>query len=71
LDQWGLGPNEAVMVGDMLGADVLGAKNAGIRSVWTTMQADRGANSAHLDTLVPDAQIASLSELLVLLESWG
>ncbi len=70
LDQWGIGPNEAVMVGDMLGADVLGAKNAGLRSVWATMQAGRSANEAHLDTLVPDATIASLSELMPLLESW-
>jgi putative hydrolase of the HAD superfamily len=70
LDEWGMGPDEAVMVGDMLGADVLGAKNAGVRSVWATMQAGRGANEAHLDTIVPDAKIASLSELLPLLESW-
>jgi len=70
LDEWGIGPDEAVMVGDMLGADVLGAKNASLRSVWATMQAARGANEAHLDTIVPDAKIASLSELLPLLESW-
>ena len=71
LDGWNIGPDEAVMVGDMLGADVLGAKNAGLRSVWATMQADRSANEAHLDTLVPDATIASLSELLPLLDSWS
>ena len=70
LDEWGIGPGEAVMVGDMLGADVLGAKNAGMRSVLATMQAGRGANDAHLDTIVPDAKIASLSELLPLLKSW-
>lgn len=71
LDGWNIGPDEAVMVGDMLGADVLGAKNAGLRSVWATMQADRSSNEAHLDTLVPDATIASLSELLPLLDSWS
>lgn len=70
LDRWGLGPDEAIMVGDMLGADVLGAKNMGMRSVWATMQADRSANEAHRDTIIPDATIASLSELLPLLESW-
>ena len=68
LDQWRLPASEVIMVGDMLGADVLGAKNAGIRSVWATMQAERGANSAHLDTIVPDATIASLSELLPVLD---
>jgi putative hydrolase of the HAD superfamily len=71
LDRWAIAPDEAMMVGDMLGADVLGAKNAGMRGVWATMQADRSANEAHLDTLVPDATIASLSELLPLLHSWS
>ncbi len=70
LDQWQIKPDEAVMIGDMLGADVLGAKNAGLPGVWATMQADRGANDAHIDTIIPDAQIASLSELLPLLETW-
>jgi HAD superfamily hydrolase (TIGR01662 family) len=70
LDHWRVEPGEAVMVGDMLGADVLGAKNAGMPGVWATMQADRGANDAHVDTIIPDAKIASLSELLPLLESW-
>lgn len=71
LDQWGIAPDEAVMIGDMLGADVLGAKNVGMRSVWATMQADRAANEAHLDTLIPDATIASLSELPPLLARWN
>ncbi|HLF27584.1 MAG TPA: HAD family hydrolase [Anaerolineae bacterium] len=71
LDRWGIGPGEAVMVGDMLGADVLGAKNVGMRNVWATMQADRQANEVHLDTILPDATIAALAELLPLLERWA
>ena len=71
LDRWGLGPNEAIVVGDMLGEDVLGARNAGMRGVWATMQADRGANEAHRDTILPDATIASLSELVPLLNRWS
>jgi FMN phosphatase YigB (HAD superfamily) len=55
----------------MLGADVLGAKNAGMRSIWATMQADRSANDVHRDTIVPDATIASLSELIPILENWA
>jgi HAD superfamily hydrolase (TIGR01662 family) len=68
LDQWRLPPGQVVMVGDMLGADVLGAHNAGLRAVWVTMQAERSANDAHADTIVPDATIASLSELSGVLE---
>jgi putative hydrolase of the HAD superfamily len=68
LEAWQLKPDEAVMVGDMLGADVLGAHNAGLRGIWATMQAERGANEAHQDTVVPDGVIKRLSELPKLLK---
>ena len=71
LDAWQLQPDEVVMVGDMLGADVLGAHNADLRGIWATMQAERGANDAHSDTIVPDGVIQSLSELPGLLEKWN
>lgn len=70
LDAWQLPPEQVVMVGDMLGADILGAHNAGMRAVWATMQTEREANTAHMQTIVPDAAIASLSELPPLLEKW-
>jgi putative hydrolase of the HAD superfamily len=70
LDTWRLTPDEVVMVGDMLGADVLGAHNADLRGIWATMQAERGANDAHSDTIVPDGVIQNLAELPGLLESW-
>jgi HAD superfamily hydrolase (TIGR01662 family) len=56
-------PGQAVMVGDTLGADILGARNAGMRSIWITRRADSPANRAHADTIQPDATIATLSEL--------
>jgi putative hydrolase of the HAD superfamily len=70
LDYWHLPPEKVVMVGDMLGADVLGAHNVGMRAVWAMMQNEREANAAHVQTIVPDATIASLSELPALLENW-
>ena len=70
LDYWQLPPDRVVMVGDMLGADILGAHHAGLRGVWATMQTEREANAAHLHTVVPDAAIASLAELPPLLEKW-
>jgi putative hydrolase of the HAD superfamily len=70
LDYWQLPPDRVVMVGDMLGADILGAHHAGMRGVWATMQTEREANAAHAQTIVPDATIASLSDLPVLLEKW-
>lgn len=68
LDYWQLPPAEVVMVGDMLGADILGAHNANMRGIWATMQADRVSNDAHSDTIIPDAKIDSLSKLPELLE---
>jgi HAD superfamily hydrolase (TIGR01662 family) len=61
-------PGRALMVGDMLEADILGAQNAGLFSVWVTRRASQAANQDHLDTIKPDAVIGSISELPGLLE---
>lgn len=71
LDHWGANPQQAVMIGDTLGADILGARNSGLRSVWITRRADTPGNRDHLDTIVPDAAIASLAELPALLDAWN
>jgi len=68
LAAWQLEPDEVVMVGDMLDADILGAHNAGLRGIWAVMQAERGANDAHSDTIKPDGVIQKLSELPELLK---
>jgi len=70
LEQWGLAPTQVVVVGDTLGADILGAQNAGIRGIWLTVQADGPANRAHEGTIVPDAVAASLNELPALIRSF-
>lgn len=62
-------PFKAVMVGDTLGADVLGAHNAGLLAIWITRRANTPANQAHRDTIQPDAVIDTLSELPEVLES--
>jgi 2-haloalkanoic acid dehalogenase type II len=63
-------PGRAVMVGDTLGADILGARNAGLRSVWVTRRADTPGNRDHAATIQPDAQIAALAELPAVLAAW-
>ena len=68
LAHWTFPPERVAMVGDMLGADVLGARNAGLFSVWITRRADVAANHAHEDTIRPDATIAALSDLSALLD---
>ena len=68
LRAWGHPPAEMAMIGDTLGADILGAKNTGLKSVWVTMQANTPGNAAHRDTILPDAVAASLAELPGILE---
>ena len=63
LGRMGVAPERAVMVGDTLGADILGAHNSGMFAVWVTRRADRPANRAHAATIQPDAQVDRLSEL--------
>lgn len=68
LEQWGIAPAEAVMVGDTLHADVLGANQIGIFSVWITRRADRPDNRATRAKITPDATIATLEELPALID---
>ena len=68
LEHWGVGPSHAVMVGDTLGADILGAHNAGIFSIWVTRRADTPANRVPAETVTPDAVIDNLAQLPALLE---
>lgn len=62
-------PSQAVMVGDTLGADILGAQNAGIFAIWITRRANTPANQAHQDTIKPDAVIETLSDIPAVLDT--
>lgn len=67
MKNWDFEPQEVAMVGDTLGADILGAYFAGLYSVWITRRADKAGNHDHLDTIQPNASIATLGELPELL----
>jgi HAD superfamily hydrolase (TIGR01549 family) len=75
LDTWGLPPESVVVVGDTLDADILGARQAGMRSVWihsreNARQEGGGYDdSVQPDRIVPDAEIERLEELPACLES--
>ncbi|MGH7809037.1 MAG: HAD family hydrolase, partial [Candidatus Binatia bacterium] len=66
LSNWYFLPNEAVMVGDNLDADIRGAQNAGLYSVWISRRA--GERTEDELTVQPDASLPSLSELPALLD---
>jgi 2-haloalkanoic acid dehalogenase type II len=71
LDRWKARPDEVVMVGDTLNADILGARKSGIASVWITRRVDLQKEGETAREIPPDAEIASLSELPPLLECWS
>lgn len=70
LGPWDLKPAECVMIGDTLGADILGAQLAGLRHIWLTAQADHPANRAHRGNIVPEAEAAALPDLVPLIHQW-
>lgn len=63
LSKAGLAPDEALMVGDNLMTDIIGAEKAGIRSVWV----NREGKASH-DSIIPTYEIQHLEELLQILE---
>jgi putative hydrolase of the HAD superfamily len=61
-----VGPEEAAIVGDRLDRDVAGARGVGMRAIWK-----RSPDFADPPEPVPDAEIASLLELIPIVEAWG
>jgi putative hydrolase of the HAD superfamily len=70
LDHFAVQPEQAVMVGDTLAADVRGAQNIGMASVWITRRAENPDNHEHRASVIPDASISTLAELPGLLVHW-
>ncbi|MEJ2757624.1 MAG: HAD family hydrolase [Anaerolineales bacterium] len=68
LGKWGFSAAQTAMVGDTLHADILGANQAGIFSVWITRRADRPDNNANQARIKPNAAIETLAELPELLD---
>lgn len=67
LQTWPALPAQAVMVGDMLSADIQGANNLGIYSVWVTRRVT--FPNAPAPSLWPDAILENVGELPELLSS--
>lgn len=69
LHAWNLPAAACIMVGDTLGADILGAQLTGIRDVWLSARADHAANRAHRGNIIPTHTISALPDLLPLLDA--
>ena len=61
LSNWYYHPQEAVMVGDNLFADIHGAQKADIYGIWISRRADHSMKIP--ESVQPNASISSLSEL--------
>jgi HAD superfamily hydrolase (TIGR01509 family) len=69
LQQWNLAPERAAMVGDTLAADIAGARNTGMRSVYVTMKPNP-ENAQHLH-IRADATAGTLAEAGRILLAWA
>lgn len=67
LKRMGVQPENAVMVGDTLPADILGAHQMGMKSIWIARRADRSENNEVLDKIKPDYTIHDLASLVDLI----
>jgi putative hydrolase of the HAD superfamily len=70
LAAWDMPAPDVVMVGDQLGADILGAKNLGMRTIWLTSEADSVTNRAVRGKISPDAQVGTVGEAAALVLHW-
>jgi putative hydrolase of the HAD superfamily len=66
LAQWSISPEDAVMVGDSLEADIFGAKNLGMQTIWITRRAQFSADEKK--RIHPDFSMSGLDWLLITLE---
>ena len=65
LAHWGIPAAEAVMVGDTLVADILGAHNAGLYAIHVKRRARPGRDE--LELIQPDGEVSTLAQIPYLL----
>ena len=68
LARLGVSADNAIMVGDTLPADILGARMSNIKSVWVTRRADRAENNELVELIKPDYSISELISLVPLMK---
>jgi 2-haloalkanoic acid dehalogenase type II len=68
LAQWSIPPEDAVMIGDSLEADIFGAKNLGMKTIWITRRVKFTADERAAQRIHPDFSLSELNWLLVTLE---
>jgi HAD superfamily hydrolase (TIGR01662 family) len=64
---WWMAPEEAVMVGDVLGEDILGAQRAGLHQIWVRGHADATFNADFVDKVIPEWTVETVADVPALL----
>jgi putative hydrolase of the HAD superfamily len=64
---WWIEPDEAVMVGDLLGEDILGAQRAGLHQIWVRAFADPAFNAEYLEKVIPEWAVDTVVDVPPLL----
>jgi HAD superfamily hydrolase (TIGR01662 family) len=70
IEHFGASAGRALMIGDTLDADILGARNAGMDSVWLTRWANTPENRSNQRRYLPTKRIHSLRMLPAVLKRW-
>ena len=71
LEQWHVEPSSAVMVGDTYEADIVGAHNLGLSTIWITRRIDKRHYQNQSLPLKPDIEIDNLSVIPNILTDWN
>jgi HAD superfamily hydrolase (TIGR01662 family) len=70
LEMWEITPSRAVMVGDSLGADILGAQRSGMHQIWLTAEADSPSNEVFREVIEPEATAEQLTHVLEIVRAF-
>lgn len=68
LAQWNIPPEDAIMIGDSLEADIHGAKSLKMKAIWITRRAQINSDEHAAQRIQPDFSLRDLNELLPALE---
>lgn len=66
---WGIEPDRTVMVGDLLGEDILGAQRAGLHQIWVRAEADPRFNQEFVGVVVPEHTAETIEDVPMILAS--
>ena len=69
LEQWDLRPEEVVMVGDLLSADVLGAQRVGMHQIWLKATDQFPGRDQDSQKIIPEAIALDLVEVQQLIRN--